>query len=44
MLTNTMVIQGMENQDYALKISYSRVPNKRTGPNKHTGGKVCQKQ
>ena len=21
---------------------YSKVPNKRTGPNKHTGGKFCQ--
>ena len=23
---------------------YSRGPNKRTGPNKHTGWKTCQKQ
>ena len=25
-------------------VGYSRGPNKRTGPNKHTGWKNCQKQ
>ena len=26
------------------EIGYSKVPNKRTGPNKHTGWKILKKQ
>ena len=36
--------QSLHDSTFSSEIVYSKVPNKRTGPNKSTGGKFCQIQ
>ena len=36
--------QSLHDSTFSSEIVYSKVPNKRTGPNKNTGGKFCQIQ